>query len=67
MRCLRGCGHPRSSEEESDYRDRYVRDEEHYRKTVRYIENNPVKAGLVKSPEQWRFGSSWWSLCGAEP
>ncbi len=51
---------------QEDYRDRYMRDEEHYRKTVRYIENNPVKAGLVKSPEQWRLGSSWWRLRGAE-
>ena len=52
---------------QDDYRDRYMRDEEHYRKTVRYIENNPVKAGLVKSPEQWRFGSCCWRLCGDKP
>jgi hypothetical protein len=25
---------------------------------VRYIETNPVKAGLVKSPEQWPFSSA---------
>lgn len=29
---------------QDDYRDRFMRDEEHYRKTVRYIETNPVKA-----------------------
>ena len=45
---------------QEDYRDRFMRDEEHFRKTVRYIESNPVKAGLVKSPEAWRFGSAWW-------
>ena len=52
---------------QDDYRDRYMRDEEHYRKTVRYIEHNPVKAGLVKSPEQWRFGSGWWRVRGEKP
>ena len=40
-----------------EYFDRYIRDEEHLGKAVRYIENNPVKAGLVKLPEEWRFGS----------
>ena len=44
------------------YRDRYMRDEAHFRKTVRYIESNPVKGGLVKSPEEWRFGSAWWRV-----
>ena len=36
----------------------YIRDEAHYRKVARYIESNPVKAGLVKSPEQWPFRSA---------
>ena len=49
---------------QEDYRDRYMRDETHYRKTVRYIENNPVKAGLVQSPETWRFGNAWWRVNG---
>src|SRR5437867_3864944 len=52
---------------QEDYRDRYMRDEEHYWKTVRYIENNPVKAGLVKSPEQWRFSSAWWRVHSEDP
>jgi REP element-mobilizing transposase RayT len=43
---------------QAEYFDRYIRDEEHFRKAVRYIENNPVKAGLVKSPEEWIFGSA---------
>ncbi len=43
-----------------DYRDRYIRNEEHYRKAVRYIENNPVNARLAKRPEDWRFSSAWW-------
>lgn len=32
---------------QAEYFDRYIRDEEHFRKAMRYIENNPVKAGLV--------------------
>ena len=47
---------------QEDYRDRYIRSEAHYAKAVRYIENNPVKAGLVKSPEEWRFSSARWRL-----
>jgi REP element-mobilizing transposase RayT len=43
---------------QAEYFDRYIRDEEHFRKAVRYIENNPVKAGLAKSPEKWIFGSA---------
>lgn len=43
---------------EEDYFDRYLRDEEHYRRVVRYIENNPTKANLVKSPEEWAWSSA---------
>jgi REP element-mobilizing transposase RayT len=43
---------------QDDYWDRYIRNEAHYRKVVHYIEWNPVKAGLVKTPEQWHFGSA---------
>jgi REP element-mobilizing transposase RayT len=42
-----------------DYFDRYIRDETHFRKTVRYIENNPVKAGLVETPDQWEYSSAY--------
>jgi REP element-mobilizing transposase RayT len=42
-----------------DYFDRYIRDEEHFRQTVEYIEMNPVKAGLCKKPGDWRFSSAW--------
>jgi putative DNA methylase len=41
-----------------EYFDRYIRDAEHFGKAMRYIENNPVKAGLVKLAEEWRFGSA---------
>ena len=42
-----------------DYYDRYIRDEEHLQKTIRYIDNNPVKARLVKEPAAWEFGSAY--------
>src|SRR5262249_55613866 len=40
-----------------EYHDRFIRDDDHYRNTVAYIENNPVKAGLVKAAEDWRHSS----------
>lgn len=43
---------------QADYFDRYIRDQEHYRKVVRYIENNPVKAGVVREPAQWPWSSA---------
>ena len=42
-----------------DYFDRYIRNEDHFHKTVKYIENNPVKAGLCKKPSDWPFSSAW--------
>jgi len=41
-----------------DYFDRYIRDEDHFWRVVRYIENNPVTAGLVKAPESWLWSSA---------
>ena len=31
---------------------------------LRYIHRNPVERGLVESPEQWRWSSFRWYLCG---
>ena len=42
---------------EDDYFDRYIRDEEHLRRVVRYIENNPVKAHLARSAAEWPWSS----------
>jgi len=42
-----------------EYWDRYIRDENHYRKSVEYIHMNPVKAGLCKEPSEWRWSSAW--------
>lgn len=41
-----------------DYFDRYIRDREHFEKTVRYIEDNPVKAGLCGNASEWKFSSA---------
>lgn len=39
--------------------DRYIRDDDHFARAFRYIENNPVKAGLCESPEMWEFGRAF--------
>lgn len=39
--------------------DRFIRNHEHYIRTIAYIENNPVKAGLCRSAEEWPFSSAW--------
>jgi REP element-mobilizing transposase RayT len=38
--------------------DHWVRNEEEFYRIVRYIENNPVKAGLVGCPEDWPWSSA---------
>ncbi len=42
----------------ADYFDRYVRNEEQLIGGIRYIEANPVKAGLCARPEDWPFSSA---------
>jgi REP element-mobilizing transposase RayT len=39
--------------------DRYIRDAEHFEKSFRYIENNPVKAGFCEKPSDWEFSSAF--------
>jgi len=41
-----------------DYFDTYMRDAEHERKTIRYIENNPTKTKLVLDPKDWPWSSA---------
>jgi REP element-mobilizing transposase RayT len=41
-----------------DYFDRAIRNERHLGEVVRYIEYNPVKAGLCTSPQEWPFSSA---------
>ena len=40
--------------------DRYTRNEKHFYKTIEYIENNPVKAGLCEKPSDWPFSGARW-------
>ena len=40
-----------------EYWDRFIRDAEHYYKTVEYIHENPVKAGLCQRAEDWLWSS----------
>ncbi len=47
-----------------DYFDRYIRNTEHFAKTMRYIEDNPVKARLCDRPEDWPFSSAWFRVHG---
>jgi len=40
-----------------EYWDRVIRDDKHFKVTVEYINNNPVKAGLVDRIELWPWSS----------
>jgi putative transposase len=42
-----------------EFHDRFIRSDEHFAQAVEYVENNPVKAGLVDSKEEWRWSSAW--------
>src|SRR5712691_7664651 len=39
--------------------ERFILDDDHYTKTIAYIENNPVKAHLCEKPSDWQFSSAW--------
>jgi len=39
--------------------DRWVRGRDEFEKIVRYIEQNPVAAGLVRTVEEWRWSSAF--------
>lgn len=41
-----------------DYFDTYMRDPGHELKSRHYIENNPVKALLVREPKEWPWSSA---------
>jgi hypothetical protein len=38
--------------------DQLIRDDEQFRRIQRYIEHNPVRAGLAASPEQFAWSSA---------
>ena len=39
--------------------DRYIRNADHFCNTVKYIEENPVKAGLCREAADWEFSSAY--------
>ena len=41
-----------------EYFDRYIRDEKHLNNVIEYIDNNPVKAGLVENSEDFKWCSA---------
>jgi REP element-mobilizing transposase RayT len=43
---------------QADYFDTYMRDSAHDRRTIRYIENNPVKAKFVREAKDWPWSSA---------
>jgi len=48
---------------QEDYWDRFIRDDAHYAAVVAYIDQNPVKAGLVEASENWLWGSARLVFC----
>ena len=43
-----------------DYFDRYARNENDCARMVSYVEDNPVKAGLVATASDWPWSSAGW-------
>jgi putative transposase len=43
---------------EREYWDTFMRDESQEKTAILYIENNPTKARLCRSPEDWKFSSA---------
>jgi len=43
---------------QEDYFDRFIRNTDHLERARFYIENNPVKAGLCATPEEWPWSSA---------
>ena len=60
MLALTGC----SFWQEESY-DRLVRDEKEFERIRFYIEHNPVRAGLVKEADQYRWSSARWATRGS--
>jgi REP element-mobilizing transposase RayT len=41
-----------------EYFDRFMRDDDHLSGTIQYVEQNPVKAGLVEHAKDWPHSSA---------
>ena len=57
-RCNQILGRAESQFWADEYWDTYMRDAEHESRTVRYIENNPTKAGFVRAAKDWPWSSA---------
>lgn len=42
-----------------EYYDHLIRSNDELEQVIYYVENNPVKAGLVKKMEDWEFSSAY--------
>jgi len=51
---------------ESRYKTRFIEDEAHFLSCMRYIEENPVRAGMVASPVHYRWSSFHANALGLE-
>ncbi|MFH1836771.1 MAG: transposase [Candidatus Omnitrophota bacterium] len=43
-----------------------ILDEKHLYAAIRYIENNPVRSGLVENPEDWKWSSAKYHIDGKD-
>jgi REP element-mobilizing transposase RayT len=43
---------------QDEFFDHWVRSAEELQELIEYVENNPVKAGLVEAKEQWQWSSA---------
>ncbi|MBA3847475.1 MAG: transposase [Planctomycetes bacterium] len=43
---------------QADYWDRLIRNEDHYFAAIRYVHENPVRAGLVSVARDWRWSTA---------
>lgn len=41
-----------------------IEEDEHLLAVLRYVERNPLRAGLCRAAEEWRFGSAWRNAYG---
>jgi putative transposase len=48
------------------YKSFIVNTDGYYLTLMRYIEQNPLRAGLVKKVEDWKWGSLYWKLHGTK-
>ncbi|QOJ12353.1 MAG: transposase [Chthonomonadaceae bacterium] len=54
---FRDCSQPSKFWQRESF-DRFIRNEDHFRRCVDYIHMNPVKARLCAAPEEWRWSSA---------